>query len=160
MHKGLVFYFFALRSGYCPFTYNSAALTSDGADSGDWVPMWFAVRPAHELTCICHSEFTRHFERSEKSHKLWDTSPRLSVTREKNRYTGIPFFKKSGTELFRVEGNFVLPWYFYCHSERSEESHKIMGLFAKAQSDTICHSEQSKESQNKKRQRFKSGMLR
>ncbi len=28
---------------------------------------------------------------------------------EKNRFTGIPFFKESGTELLRVEGNFVLP---------------------------------------------------
>ncbi len=62
---GLSFSFFApLRSGYNSDTNGVYDLVVRGSLRIDGTNNWFAVRPAHELTCICRSE------RSEESHSI------------------------------------------------------------------------------------------
>ncbi len=57
--KGHSFLFLALRSGHFNGTANNIALSSYGAKGDWWVQYWMAVRPAHELTCYCHSARAR-----------------------------------------------------------------------------------------------------
>ncbi len=51
MYKGIVLYFYALRSGHYAYTFAGNALSCNGDSDGGGVASWFAVRPAHELTC-------------------------------------------------------------------------------------------------------------
>ncbi len=55
-HKGLVLYFYALRSGYYFDTWNAYALTAEGGPYGYKTLVWLAVRPALQLAQNCHSE--------------------------------------------------------------------------------------------------------
>ncbi len=105
---GIVLYFYALRSGHYAYTFAGNALSCNGDSDGGGVASWFAVRPAHELTCICHSEpLAKNLIKNGNALKMGHFGKR-QCDRKKKQVTRIPFFKESGTELLRVEGNFVL----------------------------------------------------